>query len=235
MAIRALALALCSTLLISSCASAPPARVSSDSAGVAIHVKVRAPVRVFSQEPQQVLFVRLSGPGGAPESGELMPSNYASGGYLYLLNAAPGTYVAVTCFKEMEPGTGGSATAAPGLSVSFRPGATNFTTYFPEAMIRETEITVKPGEIAFMGDFVVDQYVGLKDADPTQRAYYTLFGGSDEEENFLANALGGDYHYRGTLHESDHGSAAQEDFERCTNMKLAEAGWKPGGPAIEAH
>ncbi|MSR61207.1 MAG: hypothetical protein EXS08_02000 [Planctomycetes bacterium] len=212
-------------LAIASCASAPPAPSAPDSAGIAIGVSVRPPVRLFSQEPEQVLFVRLAGADDSFTSGELMPSNYSSGGYLYLLNAPPGTYVAVSCFKDMEPVP--AAPAAPGFSVTFGPGATNYTTYFPENMIRETRVTVGPGQIAFMGNFTVDQDVGLKDADPTQHAYYARFGGGDENENFLMNALGGDYHYRGTLHESDHAAAAQADFRESANSHLSEAGWKP--------
>ena len=217
------------TLALAGCASATPAPSAPDSAGIAIGVTVRPPARMFSQEPEQVLFVRLAGEGDSFTSGELMPSNYASGGYLYLLNAPPGTYVAVTCFKDMEPVPATpEAPAHSGIhaSVSFQPGQTNYTTYFPEQMIRETRITVQPGQIAFMGNFTVDQDLGLKDADPTQREYYARFGGRDESESFLANALGGDYHYRGTLHASDHGAAARAEFVESTNNRLVEAGWK---------
>ena len=221
MSIRVLSLPL--ILALASCAAAPPAPSSPDSAGLAIRVNVRAPVRLFSQDPEQVLFVRLSGEGGSFTSGEVLPSNYEDGGYLYLLNAPPGTYVAVCCFKDMEPAPAGPAPA--GFSVSFRPGSTNYTTYFPEDLIRETQVTVRPGQIAFMGDFVVDQNLGLEEGDPTQRAYYARFGGGDADENFLMNALGGDYHYRGSKHESEHGATAQADFVESANSSLVEAGW----------
>ena len=51
-------------------------------------------------------------------------------------------------------------------------------------MIAETEVTLSAGSVAFMGDFVVDQSLGLKDADATQRHLYALFGGGDEREGF---------------------------------------------------
>ena len=224
MTIRVIALFV--ALLGVSCASPPPAPIGPNSVGLAIHVKVRPVVRLVSEAPAQVLFVRLSAEGGSITDGEPIPSNYASGDTLYLLNAAPGTYVAVACFKHLEP-TPSSAPLPQGVSITVRPGPSNYTTYFQEPMIHATTVTPQPGRIAFMGNFVVDQNMGFEDADPTQRAYYAQFGAGDENENLLENALGGDFHYRGTLHESDTGASVQADFAASMDRSLLEAGWQP--------
>lgn len=218
-----------SICLLAACRSAPMAGpVSPAVGGIAIRVKARAPISVFSQRAEQVLFVRLAGPGTPATAGQPMPSNYLKDGYIYLLNAPPGTYVAVAGFKDMEPVPSvPSAPAAPGLSVSvtFSPSATNYTTYFPEDMIRATETEVTAGRIAFMGSFVVDQQVGLDGADPTQRHFYAQLGKGDEEESFLANAFGGDYHYRGELHEASTDARARSAFREDVESRASEAGW----------
>jgi len=221
-----------SVLLVAACALAACASTSNvpprqpDHGGIAIRVKVRAPVRIISQRPSQVLFVRLSGPGGSVADGELVPSNHEQDGYVFLLNALPGTYVAVTCFKDMERAPVTVASSS-NFSVSFRPSPSNYTTYFPEEMIRQTEVIVPAGGIAFMGEYVVDQSVGLKGADPTQLHFYSRFGDGDEDEGLLENAFGGDYHYRGALHESTQDEEARADFREACDGRLVEAGWSP--------
>lgn len=225
MRLRTLFLSLC--LACASCTSTPPGPAGADSAGLGIRVRVRAPVRMFSQNPEQVLFVRLAGPGGGFTGGEPMPSNYQADGYLYLLNAPPGTYVAVSCFKKMEPVPAAGTQTSSGFSVIFQPGATNYTTYFPEDMVRATQVTVRAGEVAFVGEFVVDQDLGLDEGDATQRYYYALFGQGEQSESFLENALGGDYHYRGSLHSSSQDAVARSHFVKAGGGRLAEAGWKP--------
>jgi hypothetical protein len=217
-----------SAFALAACRTVPmPGPRSPELGGLAIRVKTRAPVRIISQRAEQVLFVRLAGPGGSVLAGEPMPSNYAKDGYLYLLNAPPGAYVAVACFRDMEPVPSAPA-PSPGFSVTFQPGPTNYTTYFPEDMIRATQATLTGGCITFVGEFVVDQHLGLDDADPTQRHFYAQFGAGDEDESFMANAFGGDYHYRGSLHESATDARACDAFHAKTESRTTEAGWSLG-------
>lgn len=223
-------LVLVSVSVLAACKSTPmPGPCSPEAGGLAIQLKIRAPIKMFSQRAEQVLFVRLPGPGGSPAAGEQIVSNYEKDGYVYLLNAPPGTYVAVAGFKEMEsaPLTPVTLASSSSFSVSYtyQPGPTNYTTYFPEDMIRATQVTVSAGSITFCGDFVVDQHVGLEGADPTQHFFYAQFGDGDEDENLLENAFGGDYHYRGTLHEASTNVKAVSDFREDEESRVVEAGW----------
>jgi hypothetical protein len=191
--------------VLAACKSTPlPGPFSPEAGGIAIRVKTRAPISVFPQRTAQVLFVRLSGSGGSPTAGEQIVSNYEMDGYVYLLNAPPGTYVAVA---------------------GYQPNPTSLTTYFPEDMIRATEVTVLPGSITFCGDFVVDQHLGLEGADSTQSFFYARFGEGDEDENYLEDAFGGDYHYRGTLREARTDGKALSDFRYQEESRVVEAGW----------
>jgi hypothetical protein len=168
-------------------------------------------------------------PEGEPAEipqGVLYPSNYESGGYFYLLNAKPGRYVAVASFRAQS-----APPAAPaggnGVTVSFSPGSSKYTTYFPSEMVRTTVVDVKPGEIAFMGSFIVDMTYGLEGADPVQTFYYRLLAPGDEQKNGVSKMLSGDNQYRGEVHASDHSAAAIAEFEKKSRADLETAGWSP--------
>ena len=120
----------------------------------------------------------------------------------------------------MAPPPGG------GFSVSVRPGATHYATYFSEELIRKTLTTVKTGEIAFMGGFVVDTNLSFEEADDVQMHYYRLLAPGDEDRGFLSMAFSGDYHYRGSLKAARQDESAREAFLESGRGKLVEAGWK---------
>jgi len=240
-----------------------PAPVSPEAAGIAIRVKTRPPIRIVSQDVGQVLFVRLTGNDGTAVTGEAMPSNHRDGEYLLLLNATPGTYVAVASLKEpvqatpVHPSSSRSLRLAElgplgldldsrtdgadaddlviarkghlSLKVRLAPESTPFfhpsaTTYFPEDMIQATLVTVGAGGVAFMGDFVVDQSVGMEGADPTQLYFAAQFGG---DKSMASNMLKMSFHYRGELHASSRDAEARADFCDAVNEHLIEAGWSP--------
>jgi len=231
---RSLVLVTCALAACSS-TSHMPAPASPEASGVAIYVKIRAPVRIVTKKAEQVLFVRLAGPDSSVVEGEPIPSNCLQDGYAILLNAPPGTYVAVAGFDEMEPvpnappdpSFGGTVALSGHSSVSvsyspFRPGPTNYTTYFSEDMIRQTAVTVSAGQVAFMGDFVVDQSVGLKGADPTQQHFAKQLGG---DESMVSDIFEKSYHYRGELHDVARSAATEADFRKAVSGKLVEVGW----------
>ena len=217
-------------LVLGACASTrPPSPVNATSAGVGIRVKTRAPVKIFSNEPDGVVFVKLSEGGGPPYTdGSMLSSNFADDGYFYLLNAPPGRYVAVLCGRiQAAPPTAPPAAPPKGTSVSVSVGIgkTEYTTYFPADMVKLTEVTVTPGAVAFMGDYVVDMSTELADADETQRHFYHLLAPKDESRDFLAKAFSGDYQYKGTLHQRREDTQAREEFSKYAHESLTKAGW----------
>ncbi len=231
--------AILATAALAACASLPaPTPESSQSAGVAISIRNFAPIGMVWRRPDRVFFMRLEGEGEPPFThGELLPSNYAKGGYVLLLNAEPGHYVAVASTRgqsalggsEMTPVYSGSHTSV-GVGISV--GATDYTTYFSEELIELTKVTVEPGGIAYMGSFSVNQSVGLKDAGPTPLHFYRLMAPGHAEMNTVEMMLSGDYQYRGSLREALQGEVEQAKFRESVRNMLAGTGWEASSRAV---
>lgn len=165
-------------LVLSACVTLPPppGPEDSQSAAIGISLVIRPPLRLFGLADQKtdmtVYFIRLDQEKAAPDSllrTTLYRSNYTHGNQVYLLNATPGKYAAVAVFfeKASQP-----LSPAPGaLPVASGPPK-EFWTYLSEDVIRQTEVTVPTGAIRYMGDFVIDQAVGMKNADEAQDHYH---------------------------------------------------------------
>jgi hypothetical protein len=172
----AVALAL---LTVSACVTLPPppGPQDSQSAAIGISLVVRPPLRLFGLADQKtdmtVYFIRLDDKDENPGSflqTTVYRSNYTHGNQVYLLNATPGRYAAVIVFFERTPPPPPSAPGASPVA-STPPKKVNYWTYFPEDVIRDTDVTVPPGTIRYMGDFVVDQAPLMKNADEAQDFY----------------------------------------------------------------
>lgn len=222
-----LLLSLAVVVVAASCNSLPPpSPTDAKSAGVGISVLVRAPIAIFSGEPDTVLFVKL------PESGEIdfqhgvvAQSNYSSDGYWYLLGTEPGRYAAVACFRSQKH-SGAAAPPPPGFSMNMSVQVES-TTYFPTEMIRMSQTDVRPGQIAFMGSYTVDQSVGLDGADPVQLHCYRMIEPGNENRSGFSRLMSGQGDFRGTLHASDHSEVAATGFFDKSLKNLAGAGWSP--------
>jgi hypothetical protein len=105
---------------------------------------------------------------------QIIPSNCSRRGRAYLLNAQPGTYVAVATFVLQGQSMGGPST--------------RFTTYFSRELVEQTKVTVRENVFEFMGAYVVDNAVGL---DRTE-------GEGTNYANVLLLGMMGDVRYRGT-------------------------------------
>jgi hypothetical protein len=210
-------------LLIAGCASVPVPRVDDPQASViGIQVETQAPVGIFSNKPDRIFFVRIDGEGDIMQN-QVIPSNYAKDGRIYLLNAKPGKYAAVAAFRS-QAGSPFAPAPQPGVSVSVSVGKTGYTTYFSKELIEATKVDVGRSEVAFMGNYVVKQSVGLKDAEPIQNHYAELLAPGSSKSGF-GHLLSGDYHYRGTVNEAKRDSDARTDFLRKAKDDLAEGGW----------
>ncbi len=212
--------------VLSACAGPLPAPTPQDgaSAGIGVLVKTRAPIKLFSGKVDSVMFVRLEGNDSSQYiSTQPIASNYNKDGYIYLLNAPPGRYVAVAAFRSQA-----SAPTAPtggGVTVTVNPGDTDYTTYFSRDLVKATEVTVEPGRIVFMGEFIVDTSTKFENADDVQSHYFRLISPGVENRNKFLGLMSGDYHYTGTLHEVNQDDEAREEFLATTRENLSEAGW----------
>jgi hypothetical protein len=181
-----------------------------------------------SLETHLVYFVRVE-EGGDPLSGQvLIPSNYFEDGYVYLLNATPGDYAAVAAaWLHSGGGTqtetmpvGGSGGFSGSVGVSYTAPPIERITLLPGDAIQATLVEVKPGRVAFMGEWILSD-PSLKeigdddDADAAQRHYFRLM----EAEGL------GTSHRRGFDPESDRSDAAWAAFLPHARKRLADAGW----------
>ena len=209
-AVTCLAASFVAAMFLSACASAPPPRPHNpEGAIIGIVVDIRAPVRLFHGHPDRVFFIKLDDEHGLFQN-QVIPSSYTSGGRVYLLNATPGRYAAVAAF-DVKPGTPYSR-------------ALTYTTYFAKDLIEDTEVTVGPNEVVFMGSYVVDDSVGLGGADELQQHYAELIAPGIPKSGLL-NILSGEYQYRGSIHDRKHDAESKNSFLKEAKVDLAAAGW----------
>ena len=150
------------------CATPPIEPTSSANSVVGIRLDIRAPIPL-PVDIQQVLFVRLG--EGAFEAGELppieavIPSNYRTGRYFYVVDAPPGRYAVAVAMKRES----GEILERPAVKVGNQFRFTEsrgrfddtYTVYFSEALFRASLATAAPGSIAFLGDYTAHTDAGL--------------------------------------------------------------------------
>lgn len=126
-----------SVLFVTGCASMPvPKMETPQASAIGIQIETRAPITRFGNKPELVYFFKADREGDMRQ-GQLIPSNFARDGRIYLLNAMPGTYTAVVAIGANQAGAS--------------------RTDFSEDLVGAARVDVRPGEFAFMGSFVVDQ------------------------------------------------------------------------------
>jgi len=201
----------------------PPVKpLSSEMPAIGIAIKIRAPVKIFSSKPNRVYFIKLDEADSAAsanylvQSNQLIQSNYVNQNQMYLLNAKPGRYAVVAAFhsKSTPNIPGGGSPGKSGVSVSVgvnMPSETKYNTFFSKELIKLTEVTVKPGEMVFMGDYVIDQSTGFKEADDTQ-SYYLQLIAPGAKTGYMSMAFSGSNYYRGALHEHKRDRQAEMQF-----------------------
>jgi hypothetical protein len=141
---------------LAGCATGLPARSGPERGGIGISINVRPSIGlpIFTRESQRVYFVRVDGEKGLFTQDHVILSNYFADGWVYLLDALPGRYAAVA-------------------SVSSKQGRDDVIV-FPEQLIEATVVTVSPGAMAFMGEYLVKASYGVDNADVAQRHYLKI-------------------------------------------------------------
>jgi hypothetical protein len=189
----------------------------------------------LEQPAVEVFFVKLKDGNEPFDATDLIVSNYADKSHVYLLNAEPGRYVAVAAGLGTTDGPAIGVTVAGqvgGVPVTF--GMTFGVTiransFFSMEMISDTEVTVVPQEMAFMGDYVVSMDTKMKkQGDEAQAHYYRLLlPGMAEKSNFARN-LGGQSVYRADIESVAKDIATERGFWTKSRDKVFKGnpGWQ---------
>jgi hypothetical protein len=214
------------TLSLGCATPAPPARESPDLSVIGIAVSISAPVGWWHNQATHVYFVRLDDPDHYAQDLPIR-SNYTRGKYVYLFNAWPGRYAVVAAgYEKQSQGApmGGSVGVGGGFSVGASVTSTysnTFTAYLPTTLIDKTAVTVGQGEVAFIGEIVLDK-TDWEAADDVQLHYYRLLAPGHKDLNFLMKALSGQRHDAGIEHELDQGQATRRRFLEHSQHALTD-------------
>jgi len=175
-----------------------------------------------SENRPRVYFVRIE-EGDAMSQQHVIPSNYWTDHYAYLVDAPPGLYAAVLAARHNPNFGSGVGTPDDGLAGLYE--------YFSEDLIRKTIVEVGPSTIAFMGEFVVADsasgYLTHADADAAQKHYQRLLGLHlmDAIDPTTALLLGRIGQYATSERRSDKSANARERFLTETKNVLSGSGW----------
>ena len=194
------------TLLAGCAANQPiPQMTRQNGAVVAIELNVADPSNIGSHDPVQIYFAKIDNSDGILQQ-QFIRSNYVKDNRAYLLNARPGTYVAVASLfrSPVSPAT--------------------YTTYFPRGLVEQTKVSVHEHEFAFMGSCIVDSSVGLDGADVVQIHYKNVIA-PGAATGLLSMAFSGAVQYRGTLRERKDDVGTQAAFFRQAKEDLKGSSW----------
>ena len=206
--LRTAGLALMGLLLaaVSAAVDLPLPRPDPDRGTIAVTMRGRFPAG--NKGPAvQVHFVRPQEQGEMFAAESVIPSNFSKKKQVYLLNARPGRYVAV-----------GAEIRGPG----------RYTIFPNRAAIAATEIEVVAGEITFMGDYLFDLKVKMKQADPAQAHYLRLIAPGAARKGFMARAYTSQNVYRAELVGVDREPATANEFWSMARdgVFVSEPAWR---------
>jgi hypothetical protein len=178
--------------------------------GIAVAVRGRFPAGTKSPAVQ-VYFVRLGDDVEMLAAESVIPSNFSKKKQVYLLNAKPGRYVAVSAELQNQ-----------GMD------AADYVVFFDGEMIPQTEIEVIPGQITFMGDFLVDLKTKISESDEAQAHYHRLIEPAAARKGFMGRAFSGQNIYRGDLVSVERGDEVETEYWTLARDKVfkKDAAWR---------
>jgi len=95
-----------------------------------------------------------------------------------------------------------------------------YTTYFSLEIVENSQVTVQPVELVYMGRIVVDQSIGLSGADAVQTHYQNGISPGAVTSG-VVDLVMGDHHYRGSLLERKADEQTQDDFRAKATQDLS--------------
>lgn len=173
----------------------------------AIGVTVRGKPLIGTKAPAvQVYFVRLDEDVDKFSADYVIQSNFSKKKQVYLLNCKPGRYVIVAAELRSSASRGNSNGG--------------YKVYFGMNLISQTEITVEAGEMAFMGDFVVDLKGKMNLSDKAQSHYFRLVDPNASRKGTFTRAWTGSYAYRGDLVHAERTPETEASFWTIAAKKV---------------
>jgi len=160
------------TLLLSGCVSLPVPPVKDNMGAVAVEVDLRLKGDLLNLfpgfiSPNTIFFARLDESGETYNQNELYKSNYLIGDTAYLLNAKPGTYVAVG-FRGIKENTE--------KNIYKKDAYILFDVLIPEKMINLTQTKVCSGKLSHMGEYHMVEPEFSERANAVDRAQQHYYG-----------------------------------------------------------
>jgi hypothetical protein len=177
---------------------------------------------------QKMVFARLMD-GAGLSSSEIYTSTLEYDDHYYLLNAKPGTYVAVAASysRGTSPLSFGGGSVSGSFGRSF-----DETIYFSQNLIEKTKVRVSPGVLAVAGDFDFDIQgrMGfapsasdfLKAADPLQVHYAKTVDPQMETRGAMSSIK----FYRADLTAAHTSQQAARKILGAANKHIGAAGWQ---------
>jgi len=210
-------LAACVALLFAGCAITPEIAAPPQEQGAALGIGVvlHAKIRMFGVggPPHEIIFAKLE--NGSLLGDEIFRSNHKKDGRFYLINASPGTYVAVAAFE-----TGGSWPGGSPMKV---------TTFFNRDVVEKSRTHVDAKGFAFMGSFDIAVSFGYSRGDEVQTHYRNIICPDSPVKGVMSSVLqsmGGETMFWGELYSVEKEDAARSDFLQKAHEDLAGSGWE---------
>jgi len=215
----ALSLGLGALLLVGCAQTAPPPVGPTASA---LGVGFRHEIPVFPDDvAQEVHFVRVD---DADALGLILSTNYFADGYAFLTNVPPGRYAVVAgSFHRsyvQQPTTGTTMNTTNTWD-------TEAVLYLGRADSERATVTVLPGQVAFVGEVVVEKVGRWGHADEQQHLYYSLMAPDEHGRNVLLKLIDDEVHQPIQALHIENGPEAREKFRTAARESLGKEGWSP--------
>jgi hypothetical protein len=172
-----------------------------DSSVIGISIRTIT-LKIFNNKPETVYFVKLDEKDENNLGNKIIPSNYARGNYVYLINAKPGKYAAVASF--------------------FTQTDNSYNSFYNAAIIKSTIIDVGPNQIVFAGKLSIENkmknlYQNIEqNGDKAQLHYYNLL------KSFMYGTF-----YCGTYSAFERTRDLENDFLMNTKKYFKDSEWTP--------
>ncbi len=193
-----------SLLLLSTFAEAkgpPLPQPDPERGSIGVTIRAIPPAKMGKMTAVQVYFVRPAEDGDVLNAEYVIPSNYSKKKQVYFLNAKPGRYVAVAA-RLSSRGTG------------FK-----YEAFFSMEMLPKMEVTVVPGKLVFMGDFLLETSTKMKEADRAQSYFYRLISPEAARKGYMARTFSGRAPYTATLKSVANGAEREREFWTLAKQK----------------
>ncbi|MBM9501841.1 hypothetical protein JWG44_16420 [Leptospira sp. 201903071] len=176
---------------------------SADLSIIAISFVLQAPVAFFSKDASEVLFVKLADPKEKKATPKIFQSNFAANGYVYLINAEPGTYTVLLAGAAKQ-----------------NQNDTPVIHYLDKDSIAKITIKVNKNEFVYAGKFTTNSSqddLAWSRVDSGNRAH-TLT--STAESTYAQSLL-----YAGSLQKSESSDADKQNLLAKAKEIFNESDW----------